>query len=416
MALHRLEWTPGFNVQATQTKNRQGWFVGNLVRWRYGLLQKVAGWKQLFSTAAAGIVRALHAYEDLLDNVNLLMPGDGGAQIYVGGTLYTFTFNQGTAAADGTTEMQVLSGQRQVTVAQGNQPPGLIVGDTVEVLCTMSIGGQIFHPGHTFTITGVTPFSEYTFNLPSNATVNDLAVIPWPLFQNQSYPTVNVTLENHGLSTGNSFTFDVLTSINVSFHSTFNSLNIPAGSTAIVTVIDTNTFSFDASPFGFFNNTLASYYEGTIANNQGNQPFSPTLAYAGAAPSPPPSAWFVDNFGTYGLVCYTGGPLWIYTPPISSGAVLNNAGIPDPNITGSGAPQINTGAFVAMPQAQIIAFGSEVILGGGQQDPLLIRFSDAGNFNSWTASATNQAGSFHLGGSGTKIIGGIQAPQTSLIW
>ena len=72
--------------------------------------------------------------------------------------------------------------------------------------------------------------------------------------------------------------------------------------------------------------------------------------------------------------------------------------------------------FVAMPQAQIIAFGSEVILGGGQQDPLLIRFSDAGSYTSWTASATNQAGSFHLGGSGTKIVGGYQSPQTTLIW
>ena len=44
--------------QATQTKNKQGWFAGNLVRWRYGLLEKVAGWQQLFSQTVAGIVRA----------------------------------------------------------------------------------------------------------------------------------------------------------------------------------------------------------------------------------------------------------------------------------------------------------------------------------------------------------------------
>lgn len=414
MPLHRLDWSPGFNSQETQTKNRQGWFSCNLVRWRFGLLEKVAGWLQLFSTATAGIVRALHAYEDLLTDVNLLIGGDGAAQIYVNGTLYTFSFNLGTGdPSDFTVSTQ--SGQRPVTVTQGNFG-NLQVGDTVDVLCVMSIGNQIFHPGHTFTVTGVTPFTSFTFNLPTNASTTQTNVIPTPQFQNQAYPTINVTLINHGLITGNTFTFDITTNLNVSASGLFTFLNIPAGSTATVTVIDGNTFSFDASPFGVFNTVNALYYEGVNQVTGGNLSFSATLAYAGTAPSPPPAAWFVDNFGTYGIVSYSNGPIYIYTPPISTGAVLYNAGVPDPSTTGSGTPQINAGVFVAMPQAQVIAFGSEIILGGGQQDPLLVRFSDAGSYTSWTASATNQAGSFHLGGSGTEIVGGFQAPQTTILW
>lgn len=413
MPLHRLEWTAGFNSQATQTKNRQGWFAGNLVRWRYGLLEKVAGWQQLFSQTAAGIVRALHAYEDLLTNVNLLIGGDGGAQIYVGGTLYTFAFNLGTGDP-GNFTVSVNSGTKQVTVMQGNFG-NLQIGNEIEILCTMSIGGEILTPGTILLVTGVVPFTSFTFNLPVNASTTQTNVIPTPQFQNQAYPTINVTLINHGLITGNTFTFDITTDVNVQIEALFTFLNIPAGSTATITKIDNDTFSFNATPFGSFNTVNALYYEGVIDTGDGDS-YSPSFAYVGLAPSPSPAAWFLDNLGTNGIVSYTNGPIYIYTPPIGTGAVLNNAGVPDPTITGSGTPQINAGVFVAMPQAQVIAFGSEVILGGGQQDPLLVRFSDAGSYNSWTATVSNQAGSFHLGGSGTKIVGGFQVPQTTLLW
>ena len=391
MPLHRLEWSPGFNSQATQTKNKQGWFAGNLVRWRYGLLEKVAGWQQLFDAVTGGIIRALHAYEDLLTNINLLMAGDAGAQIYVGGTLYNFTFNLGTGAAEEYT-VTTNSGSKAVTVTQSNFG-NLQIGQEVEVLCTQSIGGRIVHPGTIFIVTGVTPNTSFTFNLATNASADTFDVVPIPQFQNQAWPTINVYLPNHGLNTSDTFTFDILTNINVSFNNAYTFLNIPAGSTAVVTKIDTDNFSFDSTPFGTFNTTGSEYWEGLDTTSAGGT-YNPALAYIGLAPSPAPAAWFLDNFGTYGLVTYTAGPLYIYTPPISSGAVLNNAGVPDLGATGTGAPQINAGAFVAMPQAQIIAFGSEVVLGGGQQDPLLIRFSDAGSFSSLDGLCNQSGGKF----------------------
>jgi hypothetical protein len=65
--------------------------------------------------------------------------------------------------------------------------------------------------------------------------------------------------------------------------------------------------------------------------------------------------------------------------------------------------------------AQIVAFGSETVIGSGVQDPLMLRWSDAGNINTWTATATKQAGSFRLS-KGSAIVGAIQAPQTTLVW
>jgi len=48
-------------------------------------------------------------------------------------------------------------------------------------------------------------------------------------------------------------------------------------------------------------------------------------------------------------------------------------------------------------------------------DPLLIRWSGAGDFTVWTASSSNQAGSYRIP-TGSRIVGGLQAPNQALIW
>lgn len=76
------------------------------------------------------------------------------------------------------------------------------------------------------------------------------------------------------------------------------------------------------------------------------------------------------------------------------------------------APPVNTGIFVAMPQRQIIAYGSTET---GIADPLLVRWCDLNDFNAWIGTVTNQAGSYRLT-KGSKIVGAIQGPQQGLIW
>lgn len=79
------------------------------------------------------------------------------------------------------------------------------------------------------------------------------------------------------------------------------------------------------------------------------------------------------------------------------------------------APPVNDGIFVAMPQRQIVAWGSTFT---GIPDPLLIRWSDIDNFDTptaWTALSTNQAGSYRLP-KGSKIVGCLQGPQQALVW
>lgn len=76
------------------------------------------------------------------------------------------------------------------------------------------------------------------------------------------------------------------------------------------------------------------------------------------------------------------------------------------------SPPVNDGIFVAMPQRQIVAWGSTFT---GVSDPLLLRWCDVNNYNSWIGTVTNQAGSFRIP-KGSRIVSCLQGPQQGLIW
>lgn len=116
--------------------------------------------------------------------------------------------------------------------------------------------------------------------------------------------------------------------------------------------------------------------------------------------------WTLDNWGGVLVSCpiTTTGFQPIYAWDPTSGAVLATAI--------ANAPVVNDGMFVAMPQRQIIAWGSTFT---GVQDPLLVRWCDVNNYNTWIGQVTNQAGSFRLT-KGSKIVGGMQGPQQSFLW
>lgn len=112
--------------------------------------------------------------------------------------------------------------------------------------------------------------------------------------------------------------------------------------------------------------------------------------------------WTLDNWGEIFISNQVGGPIFSWIP--GTGATQSSL-IPQ-------APMVNDGMFVAMPQRQIIAWGSTF---NGIQDQLLVRWCDVNDYNNWTAALTNQAGSYRIP-KGSKIVGCIQGPQQGLLW
>ena len=112
--------------------------------------------------------------------------------------------------------------------------------------------------------------------------------------------------------------------------------------------------------------------------------------------------WSLDNWGDTLIACPLNGPIYAWNPTL---------GDPVAQII-AGGPSINQGCFVAMPQRQIIAWGSTFT---GVVDPLLIRWCDVNDYTQWISLITNQAGSYRIP-KGSRIVQCIQGPQQGLIW
>lgn len=126
--------------------------------------------------------------------------------------------------------------------------------------------------------------------------------------------------------------------------------------------------------------------------------------------------WTLDNWGEILIACPRGigsDPGQPDNTSVGGGIYYWQPGSGNPIATIiSTAPVENNGIFVAMPQRQLIAWGSTFT---GIRDPLLIRWSDVGDFNVWAGSVTNQAGSYRIP-KGSKIVACIQGPQQGLVW
>jgi hypothetical protein len=139
----------------------------------------------------------------------------------------------------------------------------------------------------------------------------------------------------------------------------------------------------------------------TVPSTLGNQTVAGTLSitrfgFAGA------TDWTLDNWGELLIANPENGEIYYWSPTDGgqSAVVVPNA------------PKVNEGCFVAMPQRQIIAYGSTF---SAIKDPLLVRWCDIGNFSSWVGTVANQAGSFRIP-KGSRIISALQGPQQGILW
>jgi len=224
-------------------------------------------------------------------------------------------------------------------------------------------------------------------------------------------PTITVTFPNHGQVVGAQLAVNPATTVGgVTLTGTYT----------VVSVVNSNTFTFTASntatsTAGAFENN--GYVEAIIYYATVPQPAGSGYGVGGygvggygtgsgitpTAGTPITATdWTLDNWGEYLLACPTGGPIYVWQPY----GVIQNAQIID------NGPLANTGMFVAMPQRQVIAYGSTDT---GQLDPLLVRWSDVEDYTVWTATATNQAGEYRIP-TGSLIVGAIQSNQQGLLW
>lgn len=402
---------PGVNTEKTPTLNQAGYSQSNLGRFRDGLFQKIGGWLKYYAFAVAGIPRALHGWQDLNSNKYLGVGTTTSLGAINNGAFTDLTPQKLTS--DFAPNFSTTSGSNIISVIDPNVS-NVTISDVIFFNTPIAIGGLIL--AGAYPISTIIGTHSYQFLAASNATATVANAGTVPTFTTTSgTASVTVALTAHNRIAGDSVYFPVST--------TLGGVTIQGGYT-VSTVLNANSFTISASSqatsvvtlamnsgnaeliyyitlgpaaigtgYGLGGYGLGGYGTGVVPASQTGTPIA-ALDYS------------LDNWGQFLVASPKNGGIYYWDPRGGfSTAVLIPA-----------APLFNGGMFVAMPQQMIIAWGTTTSIGiGVQQDPLLVKWCDVGNFNQWAGSSQNQAGTFRLP-TGSAIMGGLQASQQSLLW
>ena len=416
MPHNSLKLTPGVDQNRTIALNEAAISTSNLIRFipdrqGIGLVQKLGGWTKFYPNLIGSVVRNLWAWEDTNSQSYLAVGAETSLSFINNG-------NQQSITPQGKTDNVAVSctttsGSQIVTITDAGI--NATQYDYVFFNTQISVGGlllkgiyQTFNPtnsANTFQVYAIDNLGApayATSNVTNGGAVASITTV-------SGSPTVTVTLNDHGFSVGSTFPILVATTIG----------GIPFYGNYIVQTAATNTFTINA------NNSATSATTASI--NGGNAQY---LFYLGVGPVPygqgygingygiggygtgvalnPPTNtitttdWTLDNWGEILIACPLNGAIYEWSPQAGNNicSVIANA------------PNVNSGVVVAMPQRQIIAWGSTF---NGIQDPLLIRWCDVNDFNTWAGTVTNQAGSYRIP-KGSKIIECVQGAQQTLVW
>ena len=280
----------------------------------------------------------------------------------------------------------------------------------VDIQTQISVGGIVFFGQYQVSNPSLNAnqYTIYAANAATATVANGGAV---PSFTTTTgVNSVSVTLNNHGYLAGDTFTALVATTVGgVTIYGNYAVISVTSANVFVIAASTTATSSTSGSMNGgqahyVYRNGVGTYPPGTGYGVAGYGFYG----YGGVVPTTyrgvPINAtdWTLDNWGQILIANPLGGPIYSWDP-ITGTAVANVI---------TAAPSVNQGMFVAMPQRQIIAWGSTFT---GIVDPMLVRWCDVNNYDDWTASITNQAGSYRIP-KGSRIVQGIQAAQQALLW
>jgi hypothetical protein len=351
MPLQKLQFKPGVNRDQTNYSNEGGWYECDKIRFRSGYPQKIGGWLRSGTYTLVGVCRQMYNYITTASD-NILALGTS-KKVYL---------ETGTTNLIDITPLRVTYTSASVGHVTDN------CFDTTSGSRNVNVNIQ----GH-----GVTAGSYVTFS----GVVGPIGGIPQAEF-NAEFVVVTVVDSNN-------FTITVATAA--------TSTVIGGGGTAIVAAFQIN-----------IGNDYATYGYGWGAGAWGR------LTWGSGSTVPvvlPQRDWFFDQFDNDLVMNIRNGPIyyWQYTPSITGRAVLLSSL--------AGATDVPTEAMqilVAQNNKHLLAFGCTPY-GGGDFDPLLIRWATQDNPRVWTPLVTNSAGFLRVS-RGSKIVAANATRQEILVF
>ena len=438
MPLQVLQYKPGIVKDITEYsagKNGPFWVDGSLVRFRNGYPMKVGGWQkdEIFRTDSAGtitstattiqgIARKMVFWRATTDGEDRIAVGTH-THLYIiqDQVLYDITPLRDVSNTATTTGEAVDSSETEIDLASvtGFTTAGTIKIDS-EIITYTGITSS--------TLTGCTRGTNSTSaaSHDNGATVTQILI--GPIATTEGSTTLTITDTAHGSKVGDYVRF---TGATATGGITAEDLNRPEGYE--ITAITANTFTVTAPSAatstvsaGGGNDVVISYLIGIDAG-LGIQTSAPALGWgvggwgegtwntprsaSSSDVSLDNSSWSLSLWGEDLIATVRGGAIYYWTV---SGTVSNRAVLVSSLSGAESVPNVARVTTVSFPDRHFIAGGCQEFGGGGNFDPMLVRFSTQEDFTKFKPTATNTAGDQRLE-IGTKIVAMVSSREETII-
>lgn len=420
MPLQKLSFNPGIFHDGSRYASSGGWSDADKIRFRANMPEKIGGWQKATLSSFLGTCRHMLPFSDLSGNFFLGVGTNLKYYIERGGSFYDITPIRSTETP--TNPFSTTSGSNIVVVTIANH--GAFTNDFVTFSGATAVGGLTLNGE--YQITEVLTSATFTITAASAAssTATGGGSVT-AVFQINT--GLDTTLYGNGWGAGT--WGGVLPGASVTFTGSIS------GTTLTVSAVVSGTLAIgqlitgtgvSASPPG----SLATYITGLGTGTGGigtytvsvSQTVSSTtmFAFSGTGWGSPSSTqisgtrlrlWSSDNFGQDLVINPRDADIyyWANATGLGTRAVLLSS-LPG----ASDVPDVARQIIVSDLDRKIIAFGCTDIV-TGDQDRLLIRWSNTEDPANWTPTETNSAGGIRIP-SGSEFVGAIETKQEILVW
>jgi len=422
--LQKIGFAPGINKQITATTAEGQWIDCDNVRFRYTTPEKIGGWKQLGADNVTGAARGLHQFTNSAGQKYSIIGTNRILYAYSGGVFYDIHPIKTTTTL--TNAFSTTNGSAIVTI-NFSTDHGIEAGDVILLDNFTAITNSDYAAANfddiRFMVTTVPSSNTLTITMPSNESGSGATESGGIRVRHYYHIGPDVQAQGFGWSLGSwggqevgatattlaSGINDSTTSITLNDASQFPSSGtnfLQIGTEEIsYTAISGNSLS--GVTRGVRNTTAAAHSGGDTVTSSSN-----FVAWGEAASGDlivDPGMWSLDNFGDKAICLIVDGECFEWNSAATDATSTRATII-------SGAPTASRHMLVSTPDRHLVFFGTETTIGTkSTQDNMFIRFSAVEDINTYTPTATNDAGTQRLA-DGSRIMGAIRGRDAIYVY
>ena len=424
--LQKIGFQPGINKQLSATGAEGQWIDCDNVRFRYGIPEKIGGWKQLGDDALTGAGRGLHHFVNSKARKYAIIGTNRILYAYSGGVFYDIHPIKSTNTL--TSAFTTTNGSTSVTITfsgdHGISAQDIILLDNFSTITNSNFAAADFNDKK-FMVTTVPSSTTLTITMPS-AESGSGATTSGGIRVQHYYP-VGPAVQAKGFgwslgSWGGEVAGEPITTLSGAINSS---------TTTGIILADVSQFPSTGTNFIKINSEEISYtgistsneltgvtreVRGTTAasHGAGDTVTSTTnfVAWGEAASGDlvlEPGMWSLDNFGDKAICLIHDSAVFSWDSAATNAETTRATII-------TGAPTASRHMVVSTPDRHLVFYGTETTIGDtSTQDDMFIRFSDQEDINTYAPSATNTAGTQRLA-DGSQIRGAIRGRDAIYVW